>query len=226
MMRENTERVYIYDYKTGGMPTSEMIKKGLSFQLQAYALALKTNLQFSAISAAVYALKRDLLLKENPLKQRMNDHWEEMRGLDISGVELMDEYADHLIGLLEKGYFHHSTDEGLCPHCEFRYACYRDMRRMDYLVHSEVGHHIYSGEKNLEKWKRVDEFRKECKIVSQSMQKALNLKTPSARRNHFETVMNYRERLRENGDALPFHREYLEELLKKIGDFEKKYLSS
>ncbi len=226
IMREDEETVYVYDYKTGRMPTSEMVKKGLSFQLPAYMVALKTNLQFRAITAAFYALKRDVFLKENPLKQRMNDHWEGMKGVDISGVALIDEYADHLVQLLEEGYFHHSTDEVLCPYCEFRYACYRDMRRMKHLVHSEVDHHIYSGEKNLEEWKRVDDFRREWKAISLSMQKALNLKTESARRNHFETVMSHRDWLRENAESLPFHGAYIDELLSKIGHFEKEYLSS
>jgi hypothetical protein len=226
IMREDKETVYVYDYKTGRMPSSEMVKKGLSFQLPAYALALKTNLQCRAISAAFYALKREVLLKENPLKQRMNDHWEGTRGLDISGVRLIDEYADCLVGLVKEGCFHHSMDEVLCPHCEFRYACYRDRRRMDYLVHSEVGHHIYSGEKNLEKWRRVDEFRKGWKVIALSMQKALNLKTHSARAKHFEVVMDYRNWLQENGHSLPFHGDYIDELLSKIGHFEKEYLSS
>lgn len=225
IMKENAERVHIYDYKTGSIPSSEMVKKGLSFQLPAYALALKTNLQCSAISAVFYALKREVFLKMNPLMQRMNDHWEGMRGLDISGVRLIDEYADCLVGLLEEGCFHHSTDEVLCPHCEFRYACYRDMRRMDYLVHSEVDHHLYSGEKNLEKWRRVDEFRRGWKVIAQSMQKALNLKTHSARTKHFEAVMNYGDWLRENGHSYPFHKDYIEELLGKIKDFAKEYLS-
>ena len=225
IMKENAERVQIYDYKTGSMPSSEMVKKGLSFQLPAYALALKTNLQCRAISAAFYALKREVFLRENPIKQRMNDHWEGMRGLDISGIGLIDEYADCLVRLLEAGCFHHTTDEVLCPHCEFRYACYRDMRRMDYLVHSEVDHHIYSGEKNLEKWRRVDEFRKGWKVIAQSMQKALNLKTHSARARHFEVVMNYRSWLQENGHSLPFHKDYIDELLGKINDFEKEYLT-
>jgi RecB family exonuclease len=226
IMRGNEEAVYVYDYKTGRMPSSEMVKKGLSFQLPAYVLALKTNLQCRAISAAFYALKREVLLKENPLKQRMNDHWEGTRGLDISGVRLIDEYADCLVGLVKEGCFHHSTDEVLCPHCEFRYACYRDMRRMDYLVHSEMEHHIYSGEKNLEKWRRVDEFRKGWKVIALSMRKALNLKTHSARAKHFEVVMDYKNWLQKNGHSLPFRGDYIDELLSKIGHFEKEYLSS
>ena len=226
IMREDEERVYVYDYKTGRLPTSEMVKKGLSFQLPAYMAALKTDLRVRAITAAFYALRRDVFLRENPLKQRMNDHWEGMKGVDISGVALIDEYADQLVQLLEAGYFHHSTDEVLCPHCEFRYACYRDMRRMKDLVHSEVDHHIYSGENNLKEWESVEDFRREWKAVSLGMQKALQLKTESARRNHFETVMNYREWLRNNVECLPFHRDYIDELLSKIEHFAQEYLSS
>jgi hypothetical protein len=128
--------------------------------------------------------------------------------------------------LLDGGTFHHSTDEGLCPHCEFRYACYRDMRRMNHLLHSEVDHHIYSGAKNLAKWKRVDDFRIKWKAVSLSMQKALHLKTESARKRRFETVMDYKDWLQKNGDSLPFYPDYIKELLDKIEHFEEEYLCS
>ena len=165
-------------------------------------------------------------MKESPLKQRMNDHWEGMRGVDISGVALIGEYADHLMGLLDDGTFHHSTDELLCPYCDFRYACYRDTRRMNNLVHSRVDHHIYSGEKNLEKWKWVEDLRIKWKAISLSMQKALHLKTESARKRHFEMVRNYRDWLRDNGDSLPFYPDYIKELLDKIEHFEAQYLSS
>ncbi len=226
IMRGHEEAVCVYDYKTGRMPTAEMVKKGLSFQLPAYMLTLRTNLPFKAISAAFYALKRDVFLRDYPLKQRMNDHWEGMRGVDVSGVALIEEYADQLMGLLDGGYFHHSTDEVLCPYCEFEYACYRDMRRMNHLLYSEGNHHIYSGARNLEKWKRVDDFRREWKAIVLSMQKALHLKTESARRNHFETVLNYRDWLRENRGSLPFYADYIDELLDKIERFEEEYLST
>ena len=226
IIREDEEKVYVYDYKTGRFPTSDMVKKGLSFQLPAYVLALKTGLQFKEISAAFYVLKREVFLKENPLKQRINDHWEGVPGLDIGGVRLVDEYADDLIRLLERGYFHHSADGQRCPFCEFRYSCYRDMRRMDHLIINSGGdHQIYSGKENLRKWKRVEELREKWKAIEQSMQQAFNLKTESGRRRHFESVMDHRDWLKKNGDSLPFHRGYIEELLQKIEDFEKAYLS-
>jgi RecB family exonuclease len=226
IMKENTDRVFVYDYKTGGMPRSEMVKKGLAFQLPAYAQALKTNHPFKAISAAFYTLNREVFLRGNPIKGRIKDHWEGMKGMDISGVALIDEYVDHLVELIEGGYFHHSTDELLCPHCEFRYACYKDMRRMNHLVLSEVDHQIYSGETNLEKWGRVDNFRREWKAISLSMQKALQLKTESGRRKHFETVTAYKDWLSKNAGSLPIHSNYIDELLSKIEHFEKEYLSA
>ena len=222
-MKENGQEVYIYDYKTGRMPSSEMVKKGLSFQLPAYMLALRKDLQLEKISAAFYALKREAFLKDSPLKHRIKDHWEDAPGLDISGVRLLDEYAQHLMGILENGYFHHSTDEMICPHCDFRYACYKDMRRMEHLVHEGAGHGIYSGEKNLEKWREVDQFRDKWKAIGRSVQKALSLKTSAGRRRHFDSVMDYRDWLREHADSLPFYSDYVKELLDKIDEFEGKW---
>ena len=222
--RGDEEKTYIYDYKTGSVPTSDMAKKGLSFQLPAYIYALKAELQFKEFSACFYALKRDVFFGENPLKQATNEHWERARGLDLSGVRLIDEYADSLMELVEKGYFHHSADGLRCRFCEYRYACYRNMRRMDHLIGSDGGHRIYSGRENLKKWKKVDEFRKRWKGVSRSMQQAFNLKTESGRRRHFDTVMEYKEWLRENGDSLPFYGEYIEELIQNINEFEKAFL--
>ncbi len=225
IMRGDEEKIHIYDYKTGRVPTSDMVRKGLSFQLPAYVQALKAEHQFKAFSAAFYALRRDVLLKENPLKQRMNDRWQGIPGLDLSGVRLIDEYVDSLVALVEKGYFHHSTDGLKCRFCEFKYACYRNMRRMDHLIYSDREHNIYSGKKNLEKWKKVDEFRKGWKGIAKSMEQAFHLKTESARRRHFDTVMEYRDRLKVNRDSLPFYREYIEQLIQKMEDFEETYLS-
>ena len=100
------------------------------------------------------------------------------------------------------------------------------MRRMDHLIGSDVGHRIYSGKENLKKWKKVDEFRKGWKGISRSMQQAFNLKTESARKRHFDTVMEYREWLRENVDTLPFYGEYVGELIQKIDEFEKAFLQA
>ena len=96
---------------------------------------------------------------------------------------------------------------------------------MDHLIYSDREHNIYSGKKNLEKWGKVDEFRKGWKGIAKSMEKAFHLKTESARRRHFDTVMEYRDRLKVNRDSLPFYREYIEELIQKIEDFEETYLS-
>ena len=226
IVKGDEKKVYIYDYKTGKVPPSDTIKKGLTFQLPAYIFALKTELQFKELSACFYALNRDLLYGENPLKQATNEYWERGHGLDLSGVRLIDEYADSLMDLVDKGYFHHSADGLRCPFCEYKYACYRNMRRMDHLIDSDGGHGIYSGRENLQKWKAVDAFREKWKGVSRSMQQAFNLKTESGRRRHFESVMEYREWLRENNDSLPFYEEYIEELIRKIDEFEKAFIKA
>jgi RecB family exonuclease len=226
IMKGDEDKIYIYDYKTGNIPPSDMVKRGLAFQLPAYIYALKTELQFKEFSAFFYALKRDVFLKENPLKQAVNDNCKETQGLDLSGVRLIDEYADRLMELVKKGYFHHSADGLRCRFCEFRYACYRNMRRMDHLVSSNEGRRIYSGKENFREWKKVDEFHKGWKGINKSMQRAFNLKTVSGRKRHFDTVIEYRKWLRKNGDCLPFYGEYIEELIQKINEFEKAHLQN
>ncbi|MFC1535466.1 PD-(D/E)XK nuclease family protein, partial [Thermodesulfobacteriota bacterium] len=221
------ERAYIYDYKSGMLPLSNMIKKGLSFQLPVYVRALKSGLQAKRISSSFYILKKDIFSKESPLKQTISDFTGtgNIDGLDISGVSLIDDYSDSLMKILEKGLFHHSADGIECNYCEFRYACHRDIRRIDHLLDSGTEHHIYSGRKNLEKWRRVDQFRKDWKNVLNSMQKAFDLKTESGRRRHFEAVMRFRGEVMDNHESLPFYNEYVDELLGEIEKFVKRYMA-
>jgi hypothetical protein len=225
MDKRDGERVYIYDYKSGIVPSSNMVKKGLSFQLPVYVRALRSVLGVKKISAAFYSLRKEVFFEEKPVKPSINDHVDEGNGLDISGVSLIDEYADQLMDNLEKGYFHHSADGLECNYCEFMYACHKDVRRMDYLLESGTGHQIYSGSKNLEKWERVDQFVKEWKDILEAMQKAFTLKTERGRKGRFESVMRFGNEMVKNRNLLPFHNEYIDELLCEIKEFEKRYLS-
>jgi hypothetical protein len=222
----DSERVYIYDYKTGRIPSSNMVKKGLSFQLPVYIRALRSISGINRTSAAFYSLKKDVFLKDGPLSQVIIDHDPAVKGLDLSGVSLIDYYADTLMDNIEKGYFHHSADGVECAHCDFRYTCHKDERRMDYLLGSGADARIYSGSKNLETWKQVDEFKKEWEDILKSMQKAVTLKTDSARNRHFESVMKFDRELAKRKNSLPFHNEYIDELLAEIKEFEKRYHSS
>jgi hypothetical protein len=225
MDKRDMERVYIYDYKSGVVPSSNMIKKGLSFQLPIYVRALRSVLGVKKISAAFYSLKKEVFLKGEPIKQSINDHVDEGKGLDISGVKLIDDYADRLMDNLEKGFFHHSADGLECDYCEFMYACHKDARRMDHLLESGIDRQIYSGSKNLEKWERVDQFVKEWRDVKEGMQKAFILKTERGRKGRFESVMRFGKEMARNRNSLPFHDEYIDELLGEIKEFEKRYLS-
>jgi hypothetical protein len=220
---EDPEKVYIYDYKSGLIPSSNMIKKGLSFQLPIYMRALQVGFPFKKLSASFYAMKRDILLRENPFKQTIFDHYDDIKGIDMSGVCLVDDYVIQLTTLLQKGIFHHAEDESNCHYCEFRYACHKDVRRMQYLRDSGTDYGIYSGRKNLEKWKTVDDFRKRWKDVLLSMKKAVELKTASGRKGHFDAIMEFKEYLIQAHDSLPFFHDYIDELMAVIEDFQRKY---
>ena len=224
--RNDGRRFYIYDYKTGVAPSTALIKKGLSFQLPVYIRALKKNLQAVKITAAIYSLRKDNLFKKNPLGQYICDHSDEAGGLDISGAGIIDRYADELIELLEAGRFHHSADMLNCGWCDFRYACHMDERRMAHLLDSGGDHGIYSGNRNLESWKELDDFRGKWKKVREGMKKAFNLKTESGRRNHYESVLAFGKNLADNRNSQPLDGEYIDELIAEIEGFQKRFLSS
>ena len=215
---DSPDRVYIYDYKTGQIKPSSNIKKGLAFQLPVYIRALQSMDKTARISASFYSLKRDAFLERDALKQEVcvNSH---SGGVDLTGVTLIDEYTNSLTRLIEKGLFHHSADGLTCEYCTYRYACHKNERRMDYLVEACPGIDIYSGAKNLVRWQQVDEFRKEWKGIRQSMEKAETLKTPSARKRHIDTVMEFKNDLNQRKNMLPFTTEYMDSLMEELDLF-------
>jgi len=224
---KNDEALFhIYDYKTGALPVASLVKKGLSFQLPVYIKAIQTCLKAGKVTAAFYSLKKDHFLKNAPLGKYIGDHAGEASGLDISGLSLLDRYADNLMELLEKGRFHHSADMMKCDYCDFRYACHRDERRINHLAASRDDYGIYSGERNLKTWKNADYFMDEWKKAREKMKKALNLKTPSARKNHYESVMAFYHKLSETAFTKAFDIEYIDELRREIDRFKKVYLTS
>ena len=216
--------VYLYDYKTGFIKPSSNIKKGLAFQLPVYIRALQSIDRADKIFANFYSLKRSAFLENAPLKNPVINN-ASGSGLDISGVTLIDEFTDHLAGLVEKGMFHHTADGDICDYCEFKFACHKNPVRMDHLLESCPDLDIYSGRRNLVKWQEVDNFRKEWKKICQSMEKAETLKTDSARKKHYETVLEFKNDLTENRDSLPFTAEYLGTLLEELDRFELRYNS-
>ena len=224
--KADQEKVFLYDYKTGQIPSSDMIKRGFSFQLPVYMRALRSDISPRSLSASFYSLKRDILIREYPLKQTIRDHSDDEDGLDISGVSLIDEYADRLMALMDKGMFHHAEDETNCHYCEFRYACHKDVRRLSHLLNSEMDYGIYSGRKNIQTWKKVDDLQKRWRDTLVSMRKAFDLKTLSGRSGHFEKVMKFNDFLTLERQSLPFQSDYIDELIKIIKDFKEKYSSS
>lgn len=224
--KNNNRLVHVYDYKTGKLPSARLIKKGLSFQLPVYIRAIKSCLGAEKITAALYGLKRDGFSGKGPLGQHISDNAEDAEGLDISGISMPDRFVDRLMDLLEQGRFHHSADMEECRFCDFRYACHRDDRRMAHLVALGDKHDIYSGERNIDTWKIADDFTGELKKIRQNMDKAFNLKTPTGRKNNYESVMTFKEKLLEGRYSRTIDREYSDRLLREIEDFKKCYVST
>ena len=216
---------HIFDYKTGALPASTLVKKGLAFQLPIYIRALKTYMNAEKLTAAFYSLKKEHLIKKGPLGKFISDHAGDSSGLDITGISLLDRYVDSLTELLEKGRFHHSADMIKCDYCDFRYACHRDERRINQLVASRDAHGVYSGKRNLELWKDADNFRDEWKKVREKMKKAFNLKTPLGRKHNYESVLAFGHQLSGKDFSNVFYSEYIDEIIAEIEDFKKNYLS-
>lgn len=216
------DRLHIYDYKTGRIKPSSNIKKGLAFQLPFYIKAIQSVKSEAMISASFYTLKRDAFLEKDVLKQQAATGGPS-GGVDITGVTLIDEFVLKLAGLIDKGLFHHSADGLTCEYCTYRYACYRNNRRMDFLIETPSGKGIYSGAMNLLRWQEVDEFRKEWKGIRQSMEKAETLKTPSARLRHTDAVKGFRNDLNQRKTGLPFTTEYMDSLMAELDRFLCRY---
>jgi len=211
----------IYDYKTGRTPTLSEIKRGLSFQLPGYISALTMEKGPTGVVARYYLVKRRSLSKGNPLASPVSCGYVQKTGIDLSGIKLIGDYADGLVSLLKRGIFHHSTDELKCSYCEFRYACYKNTRRMDYLVDSGVFPDLYCGRKNLERWKGVEDFRKKWKEIRKKMGDSVRGRKEAKMRADFEKVAEFKGWLLERRHSLPFDDRYIDQIIKEIEDYQK-----
>jgi ATP-dependent helicase/DNAse subunit B len=213
----------IYDYKTGRTPTLSEVKKGLSFQLPGYISGLTMEKDPQGVMARYYHLKKRSFSQGNPLTPPISFNYAQKTGIDLSGIKLIGDYADRLISLLKRGVFHHSTDGLICSYCEFKYACYKNKRRMDYLIDSGAFLDLYSGKKNLERWKEVENFKKKWKEIQKKMDDSLKIKKEAKRREGFEKVMEFKEWLEENRQSLPFDERYIDQIIEEIEGYQRSF---
>jgi len=213
----------IYDYKSGRAPTLSEIKKGLSFQLPGYISALKMEKDLKGVIARYYLVRRRSFSEGNPLTSPISYNYAQKIGIDLSGIKLIGDYADRLISLLERGVFHHSTDELTCSYCEFKYACYKNTRRMDHLIDSGGFPDLYSGRKNLERWKEVEDFRKRWKDIQKKMGDSLRTEKEAKRRENFDNVRAFEEWLHEQRSSLPFDEKYIDRIIQEIEGYRKSF---
>jgi hypothetical protein len=206
----------IYDYKTGRAPGPIEVKKGLSFQLPGYIAALAADGDAVSIAARYYLINRGYLTENNPLSSPIGYKLSQKAGIDLTGVTLVGEYVNRIMDLLEKGVFHHSTDELMCSSCDFKYACYKNTRRMAHLVDSGISLELYSGRKNLEKWKEVEELQKRWKEVQRKMAEPLEAKKDEKGRKDLEQVLEFKGWLMEKRHSLPFEKDYIDGIVASI----------
>jgi len=211
----------IYDYKTGRAPTLSEIKKGLSFQLPGYISAISTESHTSGVAARYYLVKRRAFSEGNPLTSPVSYNYAQKTGIDLSGINLIGNYADRLMGLLKGGVFHHSTDELRCSYCEFRYACYKNPRRMHYLVDSGAFPDLYSGRKNLERWREVEALRGKWREIRKRMDDSLE--RGKARRTDYQKVMEFREWLHRRRLSLPLDENCIDQMIEEIEEYQRRY---
>jgi hypothetical protein len=209
----------IYDYKTGRAPALSQIKKGLSFQLPGYVSALAVEREVQGVVARYYLINRRHLAERDPFTSPISDNLPQRTGIDLSGVTLIGDYVNRLMHLLKKGIFHHSTDELHCSFCEFKYACYKHTRRMAHLVDSGDVPDLYSGRKNLEKWKEVEGFQKRWKEVQRKMAEPLEAKNEEKRKENLEQVLEFKRWLMDKRHSLPFDEDYIDKIVEAIENY-------
>ncbi|TET52196.1 MAG: hypothetical protein E3J53_03890 [Desulfobacteraceae bacterium] len=215
----NDNMSVIYDYKTGRAPALSDIKKGLSFQLPGYLVAVTAEKDINGGVARYYLVNRRHLSENNPLTSPISYQHAQKTGIDLTGVKLIDDYADELMSLLKKGIFHHSTEEMTCSYCEFRYACYKNTRRMAQLIDSGAFPDLYSGRKNLERWKKVEGFRKKWKEIKKKMEHSITTRKEAKKRENLESLLEFKTWIRERRSSLPFHEEYLDQIIEEIEEY-------
>ena len=171
--------------------------------------------------ARYYLVKRRAFPEGNPLTSPVSYNYAQKTGIDLSGINLIGNYADRLISLLRGGVFHHSTDELRCSYCEFRYACYKNPRRMHYLVDSGAFPDLYSGRKNLERWRQVEALRRKWREIRKRMDDSLE--RGEARRTDYQKVMEFKEWLHRRRPSLPLDENYIDQMIEEIEEYQRRY---
>ncbi|MFW6115064.1 MAG: PD-(D/E)XK nuclease family protein [Thermodesulfobacteriota bacterium] len=221
---DDQEVYFIYDYKTGKAPGPGAVKRGLSFQLPGYIAALAAERGGTKpIAAAYYSINRKELAENSPFSSPLGYNFPYKTGIDLTGTTLIQDYVNKLIDLLDRGIFHHSTDELMCSFCEFKYACYKDKRRMAHLVDSKACPEIYSGKKNLEKWKEMEGFQKRWKEIQKKMAEPRESKKGEKKSKDLEQVLEFKQWLLDNQGSLPLERNYIDKILTSIRDYQHSF---
>jgi hypothetical protein len=90
---------------------------------------------------------------------------------------------------------------------------------MAHLVDSGTSPQIYSGRKNLEKWKEVEGLQKRWKEVQGTMSEPWEAKKEEKRGKDLEQVLEFKSWLVANRGSLPFEQGYIDGILASIEEY-------
>jgi hypothetical protein len=92
---------------------------------------------------------------------------------------------------------------------------------MAHLVDSGVFPDLYSGKKNLLRWKRVDDFRRRWKEIRKKMADAPADEKGPTRNKRLESIREFGDWLKVNRASLPFYEDYLDDIIAEVESYLK-----
>ncbi len=139
-LENSAPAAWVFDYKTGGVPTLKRVRQGLNLQLQVYLLAVMEGvcgLEVQDVGACFLELKRKqdnprkVILFTNGIPDELRpagkrSSWE-LTAADPEGIR--QQIRDIDTGI-RRGEFPRSRDPSQCHRCEFADACFRDEERV------------------------------------------------------------------------------------------------
>ncbi|MEW6349297.1 MAG: PD-(D/E)XK nuclease family protein [Thermodesulfobacteriota bacterium] len=138
---DSSRLLWVYDYKTGRIPSPTDVKAGKDLQLQLYLLAAKELLAdsgctdvgacFLTLKPGENDLRKSMLVTPGvPKALRTRSSWE----LSDEDLENVKEIVRGIDSSIRRGDFPRAADEQACKHCDYVSACFRDEHRIRMLT--------------------------------------------------------------------------------------------
>ncbi|GAF69950.1 unnamed protein product [marine sediment metagenome] len=90
---------------------------------------------------------------------------------------------------------------------------------MAQLIDSGAFPDLYSGRKNLGRWREVEGFRKKWKEIKKKMDDSITTRKEAKRGENLESVLEFKTWIRDRRSSLPFHEEYVDQIIEEIEEY-------